>query len=237
VFGYLDFSITGAGLIGGARLSDSLMREIAGIRIEDLPAKFASIATEIGTGHEIWLTRGLLSDALAASYALPGLFPPVSIGGRWLMDGALVNPVPVSAARASGARLVIAINLSALMVSRGTTIQGHENTEAEADGDVAPEAEAPRGLRGTAERLLRRKFAGTPNKPGFSTVMIDAFNIMQDRITRARLAGDPPDVTISPKLEEVGFFDFHRADEAIAAGALATERSIEAILEAAESLA
>jgi NTE family protein len=238
VFGYLDFSITGSGLIGGARLSDSLTREIAGLRIEDLSAKLTTIATEIGTGHEIWLTRGSLTDALSASYALPGLFPPVSIGGRWLMDGALVNPVPVSAVRASGARLVIAVNLSMLTVSRGTTIQAHEAAEKEAsEGSSTDDTTAPRGLRGTAERLLRRKFAGTPGKPGFSTVMIDAFNIMQDRITRARLAGDPPDVTITPKLEDVGFFDFHRADEAIAAGALATERSLEAILEAAELLA
>ena len=219
-------------------MSDSLTREIADVRIEDLPLKLATIATEIGTGHEIWLTRGLLTEALAASYALPGLFPPVSIGGRWLMDGALVNPVPVSAVRASGARLVIAVNLSGLMVSRGTTIQAHDAEEAELI-DEAMSATVPpaRGLRGTAERLLRRKFAGTPGKPGFSTVMIDAFNIMQDRITRARLAGDPPDVIIAPKLDDVGFFDFHRADAAIAAGAAATEKSIEAILEAAESLA
>ncbi|MGZ3410285.1 MAG: patatin-like phospholipase family protein [Xanthobacteraceae bacterium] len=238
VFGYLDFSITGSGLIGGGRLSDSLTREIAGVRIEDLPLKLATIATEIGTGHEIWLTRGLLTEALAASYALPGLLPPVSIGGRWLMDGALVNPVPVSAVRASGARLVIAVNLSGLGVSRGTTIQAHHAEEADFIDETMLEAAPPaRGLRGTAERLLRRKFAGTPGKPGFSTVMIDAFNIMQDRITRARLAGDPPDVIITPKLDDVGFFDFHRADAAIAAGAAATEKSIEAILEAAESLA
>jgi NTE family protein len=234
VFGYLDFSITGSGLIGGGRLLENLTHEVAGVRIEDLPLKFSTIATEIGTGHEIWLTRGLLTDALAASYALPGLFPPVCIGGRWLMDGALVNPVPVSAARAAGARLVVAINLSGLMVSRGTTIQGTPDRET---GDViAAESTSPRGLRGTAERLLRRKFAGTPNKPGFSTVMIDAFNIMQDRITRARLAGDPPDVTIAPRLDDVGFFDFHHADAAIAAGALATERAIETIIEAAETL-
>ena len=211
--------------------------EIPGIRIEELPLKFTAIATEIGTGHEIWLTRGPLSDALAASYALPGMFPPVSIGGKWLMDGAVVNPVPVSAARAAGARLVIAVNLNAFMFSHGTTIQNQTDDDTELmkeEIDVAmPEA---RGLRGAAERMLRRKFAGTPGKPGIGTVMVEAFNVMQDRITRARLAGDPPDVIISPRLDNIGFFDFHRAEELIALGAQATERSIDAILEAVETL-
>jgi NTE family protein len=235
IFSYLDFNIVGSGLIGGARLADSLTREIPGIRIEDLPLKFAAIATEIGTGHEIWLTRGMLSDALAASYALPGLFPPISIGGKWLMDGAVVNPVPVSAVRASGARLVIAVNLNAFMFSRGTTIQNHEVNETKLLDETVEEAPS-RGLRGAAERMLRRKFAGTPGKPGIATLMVEAFNVMQDRITRARLAGDPPDVIITPRLDDIGFFDFHRAEETIALGAQAAEKSIDAILEAVEAL-
>jgi NTE family protein len=238
IFSYLDFNIVGSGLIGGARLAESLTREIPGIRIEDLPLKFTAIATEIGTGHEIWLTRGPLSEALAASYALPGMFPPISIGGKWLMDGAMVNPVPVSAVRAAGARLVIAVNLNAFMFSRGTIIQSHGADDSELLEEAIDVALAPaRGLRGRAEQMLRRKFAGTPGKPGIATVMVEAFNVMQDRITRARLAGDPPDVIISPRLDDVGFFDFHRAEETIALGAQATEKSIDAILEAVETLA
>ncbi len=234
ILSYLDFSIVGSGLIGGSRLADSITGELGPLRIEDLPVKLTAIATEIGTGHEIWLTRGLLSEAMSASYALPGVFPPVQIGGRWLMDGAVVNPVPVSAARAAGARLVIAVNLNAF---RGTIIQSSETTEPDAGDTEGDAAERVGGLRGVAGRMLRRKFAGTPGKPGLATVMIDAFNVMQDRITRARLAGDPPDVTIAPRLGDVGFFDFHRASEAIELGAQATERSIDAIREAAEALA
>ena len=101
------------------------------IRIDDLPLRFAAIATEFNTGHEIWLTRGRLSDALRASYALPGIFPPVLIGERWLVDGALVNPVPVSAARALGARLVIAVNLNSDLFGRGTIIASHGSDEAD----------------------------------------------------------------------------------------------------------
>ncbi len=170
------------------------------IRIDDLPLRFAAIATEFNTGHEIWLTRGRLSDALRASYALPGIFPPVLIGGRWLVDGALVNPVPVSAARALGARLVIAVNLNSDLFGRGTIIASHGSDEA--DDAAAAEAAKGNGLLGMfgGERMLRRQFLGRRGQPSIPTVMIEAFNVMQDRITRARLAGDPPDVMVSPRL-------------------------------------
>lgn len=233
VFGYLDFSLGGSGLIGGGRLAEVLGRELGDIPIEDLALRFAAIATEIGTGHEIWLTRGRLADAMAASYALPGIFPPTWIGGRWLMDGALVNPVPVSAARACGARLVIAVNLNGDNFGRGTIIQDHGSN---GDDDTS-RVKRQMGLRDRAEQLLRRQFVGSPGKPGLSTVMVEAFNIVQDRITRARLAGDPPDALISPRLARVGFFDFHRAREAIQLGAEATEKCLDTITEAADALA
>jgi NTE family protein len=233
MFGYLDFSFAGSGLIGGARLAEGLEEGLGDVRIEDLPIRIAAIATEIGTGHEIWLTRGRLKHALAASYALPGIFSPKKIGGRWLMDGALVNPVPVSAARACGARMVIAVNLNSENFGRGTIIQD-QGVE---DSDVSADDETPApGLRGRAEQILRRQFLGTQDKPGFTTVMVEAFSVMQDRITRARLAGDPPDASISPRLGRVGFFDFHRADDAIKLGAEAAEKSIESIHEAMAAL-
>ncbi len=100
IFGYLDIRLNGSGLIGGAKLAAQLEAAMGQILIEDLPIKFATVATEVRTGHEIWLTHGRMVDAMRASYALPGIFSPVLIGDRWLVDGALVNPVPVSAARA-----------------------------------------------------------------------------------------------------------------------------------------
>jgi NTE family protein len=235
VFGYLDFSFSGSGLIGGSRLADDLVRELGDVRIEELPVRVAAIATEVGTGHEIWLTRGRLTDAMYASYALPGIFPPYRIGGRWLMDGALVNPVPVSAARSLGARLVIAVNLNADNFGRGTVIQNHGP---DLDEEIAPQTEPPpESLRGKAEQLFKRRFFGSPGKPGLSTVMVDAFNIVQDRITRTRLAADPPDTLIAPRLARFGVFDFHRADEAIKLGIEATEKALENIAEAMQALA
>jgi NTE family protein len=234
VFGYLDFSLAGSGLIGGDRLFSVLDTALGDITFQDLPVRVAAVATELRTNHEIWLTRGRLADALRASCALPGIFPPIRIGGRWLMDGALVNPLPISAARALGARLVIAVNLNADNFGRGTIIQDHGS---DAEDDLRREAlKAPRGLRGRAEHLIRRKLFGTPERPGLTTVMADAFQVLQDRITRARLAGDPPDVLISPRLARVNLFDFHRADEVIAIGAEAAEKSLASIAEAVETL-
>ena len=228
VFGYLDFSLAGSGLIGGTRLATRLRETLGKITFDQLPLPFAAIATEIGTGHEIWLTRGRLAEAVRASYALPGIFSPVHIGGRWLMDGALVNPVPISAARALGARVVIGVNLNADLVGRGATIASFGSDESD---DAAMAAPQPRGLRGLfgGERSLKRQFLGAPGRPGFSTVMVEAFNIMQDRITRARMAGDPADMMISPRLGRLGLIDFHQAAQAIAFGTEAAERSLEQI--------
>jgi NTE family protein len=102
------------------------------------------------------------------------------------------------------------------------------------------EAAAPkRGLRRlfSAERTMKREFFGSAARPGISSVMVDAFNIMQDRITRARLAGDPPDLLISPRVGQIGWFDFHRADDLITHGMRAAERAIDSVQEAIHILA
>jgi len=229
LLGYLDISLSGSGLIRGGRLTARLEAGLGDIKIEDLPLRFATIATEVGSGHEIWLTHGRVVDALRASYALPGIFPPVRIGGRWLVDGALVNPVPVSATRALGARLVIAVNLNADLLGHGGTIANHGSDEN--DELFREELGRRTGLRGLfgSERALRRQFLGGSRQPAIPMVMADAFNIMQDRITRARLAGDRPDVIINPRLGHIGWFDFHRAQEAIEIGEQAAERALSEI--------
>ncbi len=224
VMGLLDFHISGSGLIAGDRLRRLLERDLIDWRVESLPLRFATIATELGTGHEIWLTRGPLVDAMRASYALPGVFDPVKLGGRWLMDGALVNPIPITAARALGADLVICVNLNGDIRVRGTVIQSNG-----ADEVVEAVAEEPRRWGLIPALGARGKKVG--NAPGIATVMVDAFNITQDRIARSRLAGDPPDVMICPKLSPVGLFEFHRTDECIELGRQATERALPDIRE------
>lgn len=242
IFGYLDIRLNGSGLIGGNKLAAQLEASIGAQLIEDLPLKFASVATEVRTGHEIWLTHGRLVDAMRASYALPGIFSPILVGDRWLVDGALVNPVPVSAARALGAEIVIAVNLSNDVFGHATTIFDHGTGPEPALPAAEPAEEPTKPKRSftsffSAEKTVKREFFGSSERPGISTVMIDAFNIMQDRITRARLAGDPPDMHIAPRVGQFGLFDFHRAEDMIRHGARATERAIEGIQEAIEMLA
>jgi NTE family protein len=237
ILGYLDIRLNGSGLIGGEKLASQLEASIGSTLIEDLPCKFATVATEVRTGHEIWLTHGRVVDAMRASYALPGIFAPVLIGDRWLVDGALVNPVPVSAARALGAEIVIAANLSSDVFTHSTTIYAHGALSTPA---AAPAEQPPRRRFGkffSPERTVKREFFGGGGRPGISSVMVDAFNIMQDRITRARLAGDPPDLLISPRVGQIGWFDFHRAADLIEFGTRSAERAIESIQEAIHVLA
>jgi NTE family protein len=239
VLGYLDVSFSGSALLNGGRLADKLFETAGDAVIEQLPVRFAAIATEFGTGHEIWITRGPLVEAARASYALPGMFPPIRIGGRWLMDGALVNPVPVSTARALGARVVIAVNVNTDLYGRGTTIQDHGGPGAAATEAPMEEVVAQRSPLGrfASERADKRRFFGEAGRPGLSTVMVEAFNVMQDRLTRARLAGDPPDILISPRLGRIGLFDFHRAAEMIDLGAEAAEKALEHVDEVIAALA
>ena len=222
VFGLLDFSFSGAGLIGGDRLRVKLQESIGAMRIEDLPMRFAGVATELDTGHEVWLRRGSLVDAIRASYALPGVFEPVRLGRRWLIDGAVVNPVPVSVARALGAERVVALSITVDGTGRGAT--RHDGIEADLAEDEAP----PAAHRGAG--LLRRGRSGA-SAPGLASVMANAFNITQDRLMRSRLAGDPPDVLINLKVGRIGVFEFDRAEELSALGREAVRRARDDIAE------
>ena len=239
VLGYLDFNFAGSGLISGQRLNDRLDIKLRDLSIEKLQRRFVAVATEIGTGHEVWLSRGKLVDAMRASYALPGIFKPVEINGRWLFDGALVNPIPVSVARALGARYVIAVNINADLSGRGSMapIMSEQNDRPAAPSVgsdlVAAEMDASgilsRNGRALKKMIQRQLFGPSESGPGISTVMTEAFNIVQDRIARSRMAGDPPDAVIAPRVGDLSLFDFHRADEMIARGENATKRVLDEI--------
>lgn len=223
VFGLLDINFGGGGLFTGSKLTRLLETQFGDTRIEDLDPAFVCVTTELQTGHEIWIRRGRLVSALRASYAIPGLFQPVWLNGRWLVDGAIVNPIPVSVCRAFGAETVIAVNLSSDAFGRGTIIHDHP-------GDFG--ATAPTSQEEAAAEFNN---VGTDRLPGLGSVVIEAFNIIQDRIARSRLAGDPPDAVIAPRLATIGHFDFHRAAEAIDLGYQSCQRvagDIEAVVSA-----
>ena len=236
VFGFLDFNFGGSGLITGQRLSARLEHHLAEHTIEDLDRRFVAVATELGTGHEVWLNKGSLVNALKASFALPGIFRPVRINGRWLIDGALVNPIPVSVCRALGARIVIAVNLSCDLLNKGGVIHDQANF-AEPAGPLEDQRLPGTNGRAALHLLHRQIFGRNKEAPGISAVMMDAINIVQDRIARSRLAGDPPDISITPKTGHIGLFDFHRAGEAMALGARAAEKQIDEIRSALSAFA
>jgi len=269
IMAYLDPTLRG-GLLKARKIFDALARHLPDRTIESLPRPFAAVATDLANGHEIWLREGSLLAALRASVALPGLVIPEAIDGRWMVDGGLVNPVPVSLCRALGAGSVIAVDLNTTLLTR-TRLPAEDTSEtAEASGaagadvgddaavalasadeepasEAAGEGETPKGLLSsrTAARIvsgfqevaadLLDQFgfeeggdpAGPP-LPSIYEVMTGSINIMQTRIGRSRMAGDPPELLVTPRLEDFGLLDFDRADEAIAVGRRAVAHALAA---------
>lgn len=250
VFSLVDLTPLSSGLVGGKKLEDKLKKHLGGLRIEELPIRTVFIASELATGHEIWLRRGDLLKVMRASYALPGVFKPIPINGRALVDGALVNPVPVSVCRAYGARLVIAVNLSPETMPHGGVVPDLPDFDAQlalAEAEERENEDDParrfgwRDLTGLANpfrTILRSQFGADDGSGprGLPAVMMQSFMIIQDRMTRSRLAGDPPDITIAPYVGGIGMFDFHKAEQAIAAGRIAAERALDDIAHLFERL-
>lgn len=240
VVGYFDFSFRG-GVIKARRLLDELAALLPAVAIESLPRPFACVATDLGTGREVWLRRGPLLEALRASLAVPGLIAPVKIDGSWLVDGGVANPVPVSLCRALGADSVIAVDLNTTLLGRrlrGKPAEPEGSLEPvkleEAPEEGAAEISAPSPLRSAIEGfvadLRRRMNTGAPGEkeaqPSIYEVLAQSLNIMQVRITRTRMAGDPPELLVTPRLADFGLLDFDRAQEAIAEGERAVARAL-----------
>ncbi len=235
IFSYLDFRVRSAGLIGGNRLTALMTEHFEGKKLEDLPLPFIAVASDLITGHEIWLRRGDFIDSIRASFAMPGVFPPVDLNGRRLLDGALVNPVPVSPCLALGARVTIAIDLNGDMI--GKAAKPGQNYHTVAGFDVFNAQDVPIDQQhtfkgGFAQRMFRRD----PNNPSLFGVMVSALSILQDRLTRSRLAGDPPDVHIKPRIGHIGLLEFERAKDMIREGEEAVNRKLPELQAAMEVL-
>jgi len=235
---YLDFKVRAPGLLGGERLHRTLLGHLGDRTVEGLPKPFAAISADLLSGHEVWVRNGSLVDAMRASFAMPGVFPPVQIGDRLLVDGAIVNPVPVSVCRALGAQLVIAVNLNADIMGKARQPGANYPVAAGFDLlDIVAEAERERGRVGRGiSGVVRRVFRREVGSPSLFGVMMGSLGIVLDRVTRSRLAGDPPDVHIAPRLGRIGLAEFHRAEEMIELGRQATEDALPDILDACQVL-
>jgi NTE family protein len=217
VVAFLDVSLS-SGLFKGERMMDFFRRNFKDRPIEELAMPFAAVATSLRTGAEVWLRQGSTLDAVRASIALPGFFAPALREGSVLVDGGLVNPVPVSLARAMGADVVIAVDLGTDILGRH--LRAHPPVEAPA-GEVS---EWIRKLQGNLGAIIPAHSPDERKMPSMLDVLTTSINIMQVRISRSRMAGEPPDLVVAPRLAHFGLLDFHRAKEAIEEGKHAVER-------------
>ena len=231
VLGLMDIRWRKGGLIGGDKVFDVLQARIGDVNIENLNRPFAAVATDLYSGQEIWFTEGDLRQAVRASCSMPGILAPVKQGDRWLVDGAVVNPVPVSVSRAMGVDVVIAVDLYGYHSGRiqvlPVSMTSQKNVEAEMDISARQETGFmdlfARG-RDYVSNLTDKFSLGTKSNPGMIAVMSQSMGILEQRHKRARLMGDPPDICIVPEVGNIGTMEFHRADEAIAAGEAAVEK-------------
>ena len=235
VAAYVDVRLRG-GLLRARKVFEAMATEIPDRAIESLPHTFAAVATDLVTGNEIWLRRGSLYAALRASVALPGLVSPVRSEGRWLVDGGLVNPVPVSVCRALGADTVIGVDLNTTLVGRRFRAPEPDAGPDRADDTEGPPAGGLDNVRAALQRVagdIRQRLGGespVPRDeiPSILDVVANSINIMQIRVTRSRMAGDPPDILVAPRLPNFGLFDFDRAEEAVEEGRRAVAHALAA---------
>lgn len=228
----MDLSIASGGLIKGDLITDFL-REIHGDKdITEYSTPFAAVSTELLSGREIWLQEGPMHQAVRASISLPGIFTPAKVGGVWLMDGGLVNPVPVSLCRALGADIIIAVNLNNDLVGRRVITQEMESSlksSSKLSSDLLDKLpdQIPKVIKENLSKIIENINKTTSdNTPGYFDVLFNSLNIMQDRITRSRLAGEPPHVMLLPRLSNFNLMDFHRAEEAIKEGRACVQESL-----------
>lgn len=227
----LDVTLSQGGLVQGHLILEFL-KEIHGDKhISDYPLPFTAIATDLMTGREIWLQNGIMREAVRASISIPGIFTPFKIGQQWLLDGGLVNPVPVSACRALGAEVIIAVNLNGDLIGKMSMAPEVNNSVSQSKKfaqellEKLPD-QIPKSIRDNVSHLIPKFLQPDAETPGYFEVLLNSLNIMQDRITRSRLAGDPPQVMLMPHLSNFSLMDFHRADEAIKEGRECIKQSL-----------
>jgi NTE family protein len=232
VIGFMDVIIPRSGLIEGERMTNYFRDNLSDSKIEELSIPFAAVATDLKTGKEIWIREGSLIDAIRASISLPGIFTPCRRNGKWLVDGGLVNPVPVSLCRSMGADIVIAVNLNSDIMGKPRVRRMADPADAGSNG-VTPRAQSRWAafLNQTAQQgnltLFRQLFQEQAERgPSLFDVVATSVKIMQDCITRQRLSLDPPEILVKPKLAHIELMEFGRADESIEAGKQAMDLMI-----------
>ena len=215
---FLDLSFTGSGLIEGRGIVEFVRRNIGDVAIEDARPRFGAAATEHGTGREVWFTSGSMIDAVRASIALPGLLTPVHLRGRWHIDGALVNPLPITLARSLGAEVILAVNVAGDLAPGGPAVL---------ETGAGPPARARSTWLSRLAQGAPEAGAGgaAPPRPSYAELVGDSLFVVQAYLSRIRAAVDPPDLLITPDLSGIAVMDFHKGGTAMARGAMAVREA------------
>ncbi|EWH09694.1 patatin [Catenovulum agarivorans DS-2] len=226
----LDWGMGRGGIVSGGRLYNRLEETIGKLKIEECLIEYAAVATELYTGREHVFTSGSILQAIRASCAIPGLLSPQYIDGHWMVDGAVVNPVPVSICRALGASHVIAVDLNcgrltpahdpSLDVRNNAPVEKDQNSDSANAYDQQPNKfqDLLGESKGFLEQWVKKISVGNNQSPGMVAVATSAIDIMQNHITRSRLMADPPEILLQPKVSHIGILEFNRAAEAIKIG-------------------
>ena len=218
----MDFSWRRGGLLRGERVFNAVNEIINAQTIAECKLPFGSVVTNLTTGRELWLTEGDIKQAIRASCSMPGLFSPVQFGGYWLVDGAVVNPVPISLARALGADIVIAVDLQ-----HDAHLVQQDLFTSQSSAENKP-LDIPENWQQRLKTHIANFSISTPKTiPSAMEIMSTSIQVLENRLKRNRMAGDPPDVLIQPYCPQISMLDFHRAEEAISAGKIATENKFE----------
>jgi len=233
---FLDVVFPKSGLIDGNRIAEFIRSHVGEKNIEDLSLPFCAVSTDLATGNEVVFQDGDIIEAVRASISVPGVFTPVRKSGAILVDGGLVNPVPVSVVREMGADLVIAVDLNHDIIDKkGLKKASITNSSALAHnpGTMQGLTKGSKILDALNNRLetldlaalthLRQWMARDP-MPNIFEVLMTSINIMETQITATRLKADPPEALIQPHLGHIRFLEFNRAEEAIVAGYEETKR-------------
>lgn len=220
----MDLSWQRGGLLRGERVFNVVGQLLKVNDFNDCSLKFGAVTTNLSTGRELWMTKGDIHQAIRASCSMPGLLAPVWFDGYWLVDGALVNPVPISLARAMGADIVIAVDLQ-----HDAHLMQQDLFSVHSDPSESSTSDAANWRERLRERMNKMMLKKTTFTPTAMEIMSASIQMLENRVKRTRMASDPPDVLIQPYCPQISTLDFHRASEAIEAGRLAVEKQIDVL--------
>jgi len=218
----VDFSFTGTGIIQGEKVFEVIEEMVGDVLIEDLPIPFTAVATDLIRQKEVWLQKGRLIDAIRASIAIPTIFTPKQIGERHLIDGGVLNPLPIAPTIADDTQITIAVNLSANS-SKKYQIDIPQKEQEKASGMQKVFLQMAK----KAEELFVREKTNTFDEMDMFDIMGHTIDIMQNAIMESKMAGYGPDIIIGVPNNACGFYEFNKAYELIALGRVIAKEHLE----------